>query len=273
MAEPNATSAIAVIVRSMRRSGYPTTLMLDVLDILPDDPACIEARSMILSRRGRIIWRDDTAVALHAPAERLVTILGRFRWNTIAPTLHDLGADVEVVTREEEFERAGPLPAGWMVEPALVHEEPAVIPDVTTAGLVTLFTEADMPDLRHVPTGLRQELELALAFSPVAAAFDGDVPVSFCYAGWETETWWDVSIDTLAPWRARGFAAAATIGLMNHMQRRGKRAVWAALESNVASLAVARRIGFELVGRLAVVRPASDEPVSDEPRRRGDAEP
>ena len=41
------------------------------------------------------------------------------------------------------------------------------------------------------------------------AAFDGDVAVSFCYAGWETETWWDVSIDTLPLWRARGFAEKA----------------------------------------------------------------
>ena len=230
--------------------------MLNALDILPDDPACIEARSMMLSGRGRIIWRDDTAVVLHAPAERLASILGRFRWAAVAPALRELSDDVEVVTRAQEFERAGALPADWMAEPALVHQEPAVIPEPTTAWLVTLFTAAHPPDLRHVPTALRRELEAALAFSPIAAAFDGDVAVSFCYAGWETETWWDVSIDTLPLWRARGFAEAATIALMNHMRGRGRRAVWAALESNVASLAVANRIGFERVGRLAVVRRA-----------------
>jgi len=209
---------------------------------------------MILSGRGRIVWRDAATVVLHAPAEHLATIVGPFRWTSLASVLNELDAAVEVVTREEEFAGAGPLPAGWIAEPALVYQEPAAIPRPACSWPVTLFTAADTPDLRHVPTALRHELEAARAFSPIAAAFDGDVPVSFCYAGWATEQWWDVSIDTLAPWRTRGFAAAATAGLMTHMRDVGKRAVWAALESNVASLAVARRLEFEPVGRLAVVR-------------------
>jgi GNAT superfamily N-acetyltransferase len=228
--------------------------MMDVLDDLPDEPACVEARGMLLSGRGRIIWRDETALVLHAAREQLVTIVGSFRWEAVAPILDDLGPCVEIVTRDTEFRRAGSLPPGWIADRAVVHDHLARVPAALDGRPVTFFKETDTPDLRHVPAELRRELEAALAFSPLAAALDGDVPVSFCYAGWETETWWDVSIDTLEPWRNRGFAAAATIALMAHMRRRGKRAVWAALETNQASLGVARRLGFTPAGRLAVVR-------------------
>jgi GNAT superfamily N-acetyltransferase len=236
---------------------------MDVLEILPDEPACVEARGMVLSGRGRIVWRDDDAIVLHAPAEHLATIAGRFRWSYLAPVLHELGGNVEIVTREAEFDLAGPLPEGWRAEGALVHEEPTVIPAPPGGRPVTFFTRADPPDLRHVPGALRRELESALAFSPIAAAIDGDVSASFCYSGWESETLWDVSIDTLEPWRGRGFAAAAAIALMTHMRRQGKRAVWAAHESNVASLGLARRLGFRPVGRLVVVRRVFNEGPSD----------
>jgi RimJ/RimL family protein N-acetyltransferase len=228
--------------------------MMDVLDALPDEPACVEARAMLLSGRGRIIWRTDHVLVLQAAREQLVTIVGPFRWPSIGAVLHELGPYVEIVARESEFRRAGPLPPGWKADHAIVHDEPPSSALAMARPPVTFFTERDTPDLRHVPRELRRELESALAFSPVAAALDGDVPVSFCYAGWETETLWDVSIDTLEPWRNRGFAAAAALALMAHMRRRGKRAVWAALESNAPSLSVARRLGFNPVARLAVIR-------------------
>lgn len=227
---------------------------MDVLDILPDEPACLEARAMILARRGEIIWRSHAAIVLHAARERLVTIVGRFRWPSLADVLGALADDVEIVTRESEFAAAGALPSGWVAERALVHHEPARLPEPPAGHRVTFFTGSDAPDLRHVPAALREELEAALAFSPMAAALDGDVPVAFCYAAWETETWWDVSIDTLERWRGRGFATAASAALMAYMRRRSKRAVWAALESNLASLGVARRLRFERIGKLIVVR-------------------
>jgi len=228
--------------------------MTDVLAAVPDEPACVEARGMVLSGRGRVAWRNRDVIVLHAQDERLATIVGPFRWRDVLPVINMLGPDVEVVTREAEFQRAGALPAPWRSERAIVHEEGHALPRTPESRPVTFFTDADPPDLRHVPGDLRDELELALAFSPVAAALDGDVPVSFCYAGWETESWWDVSIDTLAPWRDRGYAAAASLAMMIHMRRRGKRAVWAALESNAASLSVARRLGFHVCAHLVVVR-------------------
>ncbi|MCA1559198.1 MAG: GNAT family N-acetyltransferase [Acidobacteria bacterium] len=62
----------------------------------------------------------------------------------------------------------------------------------------------------------------------------------------------DVSIDTLEEYSGRGLAARAARTLVRQMRRSGKAPVWGALSSDYASLAVARRLGFEEAGRLSV---------------------
>ena len=79
--------------------------------------------------------------------------------------------------------------------------------------------------------------------------------MSFCYSGWETESHWDVSIDTLEAYRRRGLGAAACVCLIRHFARLGKTAVWGSLESNPASIALAHKLGFTPVDRLVVAYP------------------
>jgi predicted GNAT family acetyltransferase len=80
--------------------------------------------------------------------------------------------------------------------------------------------------------------------------------VSWCYAPVETETLWDVAVDTLAPHRRRRLATACFAALANEMERRGKRPVWGALEENAPSMTLAARLGFEPAARLtSFVRP------------------
>jgi len=118
---------------------------------------------------------------------------------------------------------------------------------------VRLLNAGDPLDLNHVPRDLRRELEEAFTFSPLAVACVTGMPVAFCYAGWVTETLWDVSIDTLEPWRNRGYAGAAATALLGAMRSRGKRAVWGALCSNGPSLRLAARLGFRPVSRVLVM--------------------
>jgi GNAT superfamily N-acetyltransferase len=59
-------------------------------------------------------------------------------------------------------------------------------------------------------------------------------------------------VDTLEAWRRRGLGRACVEFLIDHMRRHGKEPVWGAIASNAASLAVAARLGFEPVDRLAV---------------------
>ena len=79
---------------------------------------------------------------------------------------------------------------------------------------------------------------------PVVAAFDGALPVAFAYVASETESLWDISIDTIQSHRRQGYAEAAALHLMRRMREQGKSAVWGALQTNRASANLARRLAF-----------------------------
>ena len=92
-------------------------------------------------------------------------------------------------------------------------------------------------------------------YRPIAAAWAGGQPVAFCYPALQTESLWDVSVETLAEYRGRRLAGRVARAMIRYMRDRGKAPVWGALESNAASLNVARRLGFVDAGRLAVFTP------------------
>lgn len=97
---------------------------------------------------------------------------------------------------------------------------------------------------------LRDELEAGAEGSPIAASFVGDTPVAFCYAGATTETWWDVSIDTVPEHRRCGHAARCAAFLIRHMRTLGKEPVWQSAEDNPASWKLAAKLGFVAVDQL-----------------------
>ena len=107
--------------------------------------------------------------------------------------------------------------------------------------------------LAHLPGELRQELESARGRSPLAVGFVDGPAVSFACAPWQTETLFDLSIDTLEPHRGRGLAAAAAALLIDRLSRTGRQPVWGALEDNGPSLRLAARLGFVPVDRLFVL--------------------
>jgi GNAT superfamily N-acetyltransferase len=78
------------------------------------------------------------------------------------------------------------------------------------------------------------------------------LPVSFCYGGSQTESLWDISIDTLAEYRNRGYAALCVAFLIEDFRRRGLEPVWGAVESNIPSMKLAAKLGFTPVDRLVV---------------------
>ena len=118
-----------------------------------------------------------------------------------------------------------------------------------------LLARSEYPLLDNLPPVLRGELRDACRYSPIASVFLDGRPVSFCYSGWETESHWDLSIDTLEAFRRRGFGLAACVCLIKHFARLGKTAVWGSLESNPESTALACKLGFTPVDRLLVAYP------------------
>jgi GNAT superfamily N-acetyltransferase len=225
----------------------------DLLACVPDVPNLVEARGMLLSGDGVVLWTDGESAILHSPADLLACAVGRVPVAELAAALSRLPPGTEVVIQEEHA-RAASLLAGWTAEPAIVHLQPEGVVVPAAPGCdVRLMNADDALDLSHVPADVCSDLEDAFLFGPLAVTFVEDMPVAFCYAGWVTETLWDVSIDTLERWRNRGCARAAAAALVETMRAGGRRAVWGALASNTPSLRLAARLGFTPVSRIFVL--------------------
>ena len=221
---------------------------------LPDTPEWVETRGILLS--GQCTVFTDAAGAIVAqPRWPHLAIVGRPDAEALREAASDAPYRSELlVPPDSEDHVASALPE-WDRQRAVIHSLPAGLAEVMTPGSsrVSLLSRNRPPSLLHVPEELRKELEDALqTCSHVAAASEEEVPVSFCYAGSETETLWDVSIDTLTPFRRRGLAADCARFLIQHMTVHGKEPVWGSFESNGASLRIARALGFLPVAEIVV---------------------
>jgi GNAT superfamily N-acetyltransferase len=225
---------------------------------LPDIPRYLETRSMLLSGDCEILGLEETADALsfvaRDPVTQLICVAGRPRREAVSEAVYrNMGTGVIVVQTAAAAHVADALP-DWSAGPAVIHRlaSPDALPDPSGAD-VRLLDAPEIAAQSHIPEVLRSELGTAALRTEIAAAFADGKPVSFCYAGSITETLWDVSIDTLEGQRRLGNAAACVSYCVQQMRARGKEPVWGAMESNPASLGLARKLGFVAVDRLFVL--------------------
>ena len=84
------------------------------------------------------------------------------------------------------------------------------------------------------------------------AVVDGRI-VGTAHTAAITARYADIGVAVDEEWRGRGFATAAASIVARRVQATGRIPVWSAGEDNMASLRVARRLGFEEVSRLTYV--------------------
>ena len=236
-----------------------TRTLKDVAGLLPDIPQWVEVRSMLLHGQARLIGpvvsSPPTFVVLHTEGDQAVAV-GRASRAAIleAATTAD-----EILTASEDASWVADALPEWKVESALLFRRPvdSVLPKVPT-GAARFLTAREVADLTDapdslLPPSLRDDLRSAHAEGmPIAVAFDEGSAAAFCYAGSITETLWDISIDTLEPYRRRGHAMNAVSFLVEYYASLDKQPVWGALFSNRASQSLAARLGFAVVGSLSV---------------------
>lgn len=212
---------------------------------------------MLLSGIGRpvgaVIESPVTFVALHA-GDGQAAVVGRPPHELIQKAA--AGAQELLAVPENADWVTAALP-GWQLEPAIIHTAPdlerirAVPP-----GVVRRLTISELAALPAQHALLRDELLVeARSGTPVFAAFAGEQPAAFCYAGAVTEQWWDISIDTLEPFRRQGYAAQCAAHVIQHMVAQGKMPVWGAVESNSASARLAAKLGFTPVDKIVLFSP------------------
>lgn len=226
---------------------------------LPDIPRWVEARDLLLTGRGEIHGlKDDPepSLLLRDPDADSLFVIG-------APSLsllRDIAAQGVtggiIATPEQAGEIAAALP-GWTRSPIMLHllSAPDMFPP--SDGGDVAFIDVGALDGISLPSDLRHELESGAESSPIAAAFVDGAPVSFCYAGAQTESLWDVAIDTLEPFRRQGCAALCAALMIRHMGAAGMQPVWASYENYPPSWQLARKLGFVAVDGLVQFDPSN----------------
>ena len=248
---------------------------------IPDQPQWVDTRGMLLTGRARVTFpapprfaTDGFVVELASRA--LLSAIDDPPPALIAARARAMAGDVNVLVPPEGAAGVAAGLPGWVGRPVRLHALPQAMPWEATTDPGVLVAEQDAaPALDHVPASLRHEILDALDGHPAARFVPGELPeraaedasptglpvafafveglaVAFCYPVLQTERYWDLSVDTLDGYRGRGLAGRAARTMIRHLRGRGQSPVWGALESNGASLALARRLGFVEVGRLTV---------------------
>ncbi len=256
-----------------RSAAELAELKRSLLEQIPDDPLHLEARHLLLLESSRIVGCQPGhgGGLVWDPHDRLIAVIGRPATRLFAEAARAAGAADPAAAAEAAGRTAGwtllaPLDMidridealpDWGGEEAVIyrHDPKAESAPETPGADLRRVEGFASGELDHLPADLRAEVEGAVGQKAMAAAWVDGRPVCFCYPFRETESLWDVSVDTLEPYRRRGLAYACVRFLAGELRRAAKEPVWGALESNAASLALAEKLGFRPVGRILVMSP------------------
>jgi len=224
-------------------------------NVLLDSPRWVETREMLMQEDAEIFGlsgnrRSFVAASPHEQA--LIAVVGRpdaaFIQAAAQARAHP---GTEVLCAEENFEYVAQALGDWHGYRAQAFAWPGDVPLPQAQRDVSII-ERSAYDRLDVPAALRLEFHDGSPGGPLVAALDGGRPVAFCYPSAVTETLWDVSVDTLEGYRRRGHAGRAFRHLAHLLGARNRWPVWLALDRNLASLGLARKLGFEPAERLAL---------------------
>ena len=228
----------------------------ELANLLPDIPLWVDTRGLLLSEHCRIFGfdsEDSLNFVVSSTQAPLAAVVGHPAPAAIREAVEDFQSEAEVVSSLTSAHHVAEVLNDWRMEVAILHSLPPTVTwELVEEGDSRILERADLPELRHLPPELKRELEIATDYLNFAAAFLDSRAASFCWTYLVTETYWDVSVETLKPYQRKGLAYSASISMINYMRTLRKEPVWGAVESNHASLALAHKIGFKEVDRLMV---------------------
>ncbi len=226
---------------------------------LPDKQLWLDTRGSLLSRSCELFGLTKAGFVIRRFDTPLSCVIGKPAISAIQEAVSKSVAEVEVLTYRESVAHVGSALSDWQEEAAIIHKfsnphgmNKKIDERVRLANENELFwLEDEFPELA-------KELLEALPFSAIAAFFIENKPVSFCFSTCESESLWDVSIETLPGYQRKGFAECCARFMIQHMFEKGKQPSWGALKSNTASLNLAKKLGFVPVAELYLFsRPSS----------------
>jgi hypothetical protein len=223
----------------------------------PDIPRWVEARGMLVSSRCLILGdgEDASGYVLVSSDSPLISVVGRPDPAVVREGVSMVRGSVEILTSPDVADVVRDAVETWESTPYAVQALGSSPIDGPTSRRfdVRVVERPEQLPLEHAPESLREKLLRALRWSAVAAIFvDDKTPVAFCYATQQTETLWDVGIDTIDAYRRRGFATACVCALVRKMHAVGKRPVWGALDTNMGAMLVAKKVGFRPIDQMVL---------------------
>lgn len=239
------------------------TMTQRLLAFVPDQHKFVELRALLLSDECELYGFAETDrlsfVACYEEPD-LAFVYGRPAREAIRQIAERQPSEETILCLPEDRAYVEEALPEWRSELAFIYRlaDGTRLPNVPTDA-VRLLTSSELEAMRHVSADLKEELLETAEVSPVAATFVRELPVSFCYAGSRTETLWDISIDTLAEYRQCGYAALCVAFMIEHFRQQGLAPVWGALESNLASMKLAEKLGFVSIDQLVVFETSVNE--------------
>jgi GNAT superfamily N-acetyltransferase len=204
---------------------------------LPDVPRWVEAHGIAGDPDG---WRAPVGggYALGHDVAKLIVLAGELDAVEVARFRTGYPQHTFLFTRDDlhgAFERS---------TRAILHslEDPDALPECEGA---VLFTESP-PDA---------ELAWAATRGPIWSAYVDGAAAAFAYAPWRSAKLFDVSVDVLPGARQLGLGTIVAAAMIRDERARGFEPVWGADEGNIASLRLAKRLGFVAVDEIWVAPP------------------
>ena len=162
---------------------------------LPDLPLWVETRDLLLwegskvienpTQSGFVVWRMEDGIG---------SVVGEPEPQAVALAARDVP---ELLAFEDNIERLRSHLPAFQAETATIFTEPELLPYVPAHRSCEISLD-EISVQSHLPADPLAELSnVAEDGVTIVAAFDGSHPVAFAYVASETETLWDVSIDTI----------------------------------------------------------------------------
>lgn len=232
--------------------------MAGLARLLPDEPRWVETKYLLLFPESELLGFDRAINPSYVICNRkleLASVVGCPPTEAIELAARQIGSDGVLLCPIDSRSHVAKALPQWTSEPAVLHilEHSSRLSSISDKDV--RFVNRDELTAASLPDDLKGELVFACDESPIAAAFSDGKPVSFCYAGSQTEKWWDISIDTLEGHRKKGLAQLCVSFFISHMRQFGKEPIWGAMESNIASLRLAAKLGFVEVDEIIVFEP------------------
>ncbi|HEX7662481.1 MAG TPA: GNAT family N-acetyltransferase [Pseudonocardiaceae bacterium] len=225
---------------------------------IPDVPRWVAARALLSSGDCTLVVAKTGTSAVVLDAQfRSGNLIGQPEPALLRDALADVPPGFRLIVQITSLDEAHGALVDWTVAEVIVHELARPWPSVLPAEPgVTVSVPPDERLLVGLPDAVRGQAAQADAVAVRAA---GGAAVAVCTADAVTDLLWNVTVDTVAEHRRKGYATACFRMLATWMAARGRQPVWCALAGHVPSIRLAAKLGFRPVDRLAVLT----SPVAD----------